>query len=49
MPAITIVTNHINMEWSVTPENREALLAELMEVLEEWAETTRIPFDLRID
>lgn len=49
MSAITIVTNFINMEWSVRPEDREALLAELMEVLEEWAETTRIPFDLRID
>lgn len=49
MPAITIVTQSINMEWTVRPEDREALLAELMEVLEEWAETTRIPFDLRVE
>ncbi len=49
MAAITIVTNFIKMEWSVEPENREALLAELMEVIEEWAEETQIPFDLRID
>lgn len=49
MAAITIVTNFINMQWSVEPQNREALLAELMEVLEEWAEETQIPFDLRVD
>ncbi len=47
--SIVDITTSIKLEIFVNRDQREEALAEIMEALEEWAETTHLPFDLRVD
>lgn len=47
--SIVDITTSIKLEIFVNRDQREEALAEIMKALEEWAETTQLPFDLRVD
>jgi hypothetical protein len=47
--SIVDITTSIKLEIFVNRDQREEVLAEIIAVLGEWAETTQLPFDLRVD